>query len=170
MQYFTTGQANIVVADLVSKTGDAIIAGTVNFYLVAVTGANAGKWFRASDSSWQAAEASAGSATYKGGSQWQLSIVTEAWTAGVHYSLYTKESGDLNIPYSDIIIADDADILETIKDISEGDMTIDTTATPWQIVIKKKGTDTELIRKNLKDVNGNNITDVTTVIGQQLEP
>jgi hypothetical protein len=111
MQTFNSGQANTVIADLVAKSdGSAITAGTANFYLVALSGDNAGKWFRASDSSWQAAEASAGAAAFKGSSQWQLSIVAAAWTAGVKYSLYAKESGNLNIPYSDIV-ADQADIL-----------------------------------------------------------
>ena len=57
-----------------------------------------------------------------------------------------------------------------IRDIMEGDATIDITTTPWQLVIKKKGTSTEVVKKNLKDINGINITAVTTVIGQQLEP
>jgi hypothetical protein len=52
----------------------------------------------------------------------------------------------------------------------EGDATIDITTTPWQLVIKKKGTSTEVVKKDLKDVNGVNIAAVTTVIGQQLEP
>jgi hypothetical protein len=57
-----------------------------------------------------------------------------------------------------------------IRDIMEGDATIDITTTPWQLVIKKKGTSTEVVKKDLKDVNGVNIAAVTTVIGQQLEP
>ena len=56
-----------------------------------------------------------------------------------------------------------------IKDVLEGDAKIDTTTTPWDLVIYKKGTSTELIRKKLKDVVGGNITEVTTVIGQQME-
>lgn len=57
-----------------------------------------------------------------------------------------------------------------IRDIMEGDATIDISTTPWQLVIKKKSTSTEVLKKNLKDVNGVNIAAVTTVIGQQLEP
>lgn len=102
MQTFTAGRANTVFLDVVAKaSGDAITAGTVNFYLVAKDGGNAGKWFRASDSSWQAAEASAGEATYKGGAAWSLSIAAAAWLSGVNYFLYAKESGDLNIVYNE---------------------------------------------------------------------
>jgi len=103
MQLFTPASANIVTLDMVAKaSGSAITSGTVTFYLKAKTGANAGKWFRASDSSWQASEASAGAATYSNGdAEWSLSITSAAWIDGVKYSLYGKESGSLNIPYSD---------------------------------------------------------------------
>lgn len=60
--------------------------------------------------------------------------------------------------------------LTLVKDIMEGDATIDKTTTPWQLVVKKKSTSTELVKKDLKDVDGSNIAAVTTVIGQVLEP
>jgi predicted phosphoadenosine phosphosulfate sulfurtransferase len=100
MQIFNAGQNNTVKLDIVAKSsGDPIVSGTVNFYLKAVTGDNAGKYFRASDSSWQEAESSAGVATYDGGSAWSLVIVAAAWESGVDYRLYAKESGNLNIIY-----------------------------------------------------------------------
>lgn len=106
MQTFVAGQANTVFYDVVNKlSGEAIVAGTVNFYLIAKDGTNAGKWFKALDSTWSAVEASAGAATYKGGAQWQLSIVAAAWDDGVTYSLYGKESGDLNTMYTDQIFS-----------------------------------------------------------------
>jgi len=106
MQTYTAATANTVKLDVVAKaTGSAITAGTVNFYLIAVDGDNAGKWFRAADSSWQPAEASAGAATYKGGSLWQLSIAAAAWINGVTYNLYAKETGDLNVIYTEKVMA-----------------------------------------------------------------
>jgi len=57
-----------------------------------------------------------------------------------------------------------------IRDIIEGDATIDTSTTPWQLVVKKKSTATEVLKKNLKDISGNNIGAITTIIAQQLEP
>ena len=54
MQIALVGQANIVSLPVVAKaSGAAIIAGTVNFYLVAKDGDDAGKWYRGSDTSWQ---------------------------------------------------------------------------------------------------------------------
>lgn len=104
MQTFIPGQENTVYMDLIAKaSGDAIVSGTVNFYLIAINGNNAGKWFRASDSSWQSSEASAGEATYKGGAAWRLAIAAAAWISGVDYIVYAKESGDLNILYDEHI-------------------------------------------------------------------
>lgn len=62
------------------------------------------------------------------------------------------------------------DDIATIENILEADWSIDKTPTPWQIVAKKKGTADELIRKDLKDVDGNNVTAVTSVIGRHTEP
>lgn len=105
MLTYTAGTANTVSLDVVAKSdGSPISAGTVNFYLIAVDGDNAGKWFKAADSSWSATEASAGAATYKGGALWQLSIAAAAWINGVTYELYAKESGDLNVVYTERVI------------------------------------------------------------------
>lgn len=57
-----------------------------------------------------------------------------------------------------------------IRSVLEGDAEVDTTVIPWQLVIKNKTTQAELIRKNLKDVTGANITSTTQVIGQHKEP
>lgn len=62
------------------------------------------------------------------------------------------------------------DALMLIKNIMEGDVEIDTTQTPWQLIVKNKTTQDELLRKDLKDVNGAAITSVTKVIGRQTEP
>lgn len=119
MNTFKAAQANTVYLDIAAlATGEAITSGTVNFYLIAVDGANAGKWFRASDSSWQAAESSAGAATYKGGVAWSLSIAAAAWTAGVKYILYGKESGNLGVVYSEDY-SDEGQIL-LLTGITEG--------------------------------------------------
>jgi hypothetical protein len=120
MQFFTAAQANTMVADLVAKaSGSPIVAGTVNIYLMAKTGVNAGKWFQTSDDSWQAAEAIAGAGTHQGDGHWACSIDVAAWTAGVRYSLYAKESGDLHIPYSE-------EVAESTT-TSETNITVETT-------------------------------------------
>ena len=105
MQVFNAGAANTVSLDVIAKaTAVPITAGTVNFYLIALNGANAGKWFKAADATWQAAESSAGSATFKGGASWRLEIAASAWKHGVTYNLYAKETGDLNVIYTEKVI------------------------------------------------------------------
>lgn len=105
MQQVIPGQSNKVTWDAVAKaSGSAIVAGTVTFYLRARDGANAGKWFRASDSTWQAAESSAGTATHIAKALWELTIVAAAWLPGVTYDLYGVESGNLHIDYTEVLV------------------------------------------------------------------
>jgi len=63
-----------------------------------------------------------------------------------------------------------ATALTFVKNVSEGDWEFDTTTTPWQMVCKIKGTVTELVRKNLKDKDGANVTSISQLIGQSTEP
>lgn len=106
MQQILPGQANKVTWDAVAKaSGEAIVAGAVTFYMRARTGAQAGKWFRASDSTWQAAESSAGNATHIAKALWELDIVAAAWLPGTTYDLYGVESGGLQIDYNETVIS-----------------------------------------------------------------
>ena len=57
-----------------------------------------------------------------------------------------------------------------IKNVLEGDAYIDKVPTPWQLVVKIKGTETELIRKDLKDILDANIAAITTPIAKHEEP
>jgi hypothetical protein len=105
MQSFTVGQANTLYVDMVAKaTGSPIIVGTVNVYLMAKSGSNAGKWFRGSDNSWQSSESIAGAASHVSDGHWSVSIASEAWTSEINYVLYAKETGDLHIPYTDEVL------------------------------------------------------------------
>jgi hypothetical protein len=105
MQSFTAGQANTVYADVLAKAdGEPIISGTVNFYLLALSGDDAGKWFRTSDDSWQAFESIAAVGTHKADGHWTASIDSAAWVTEVRYMLYAKESGNLHIAYSEEIV------------------------------------------------------------------
>ena len=63
-----------------------------------------------------------------------------------------------------------ADRLQWIVNVLEGDKEIETTVTPYDLVIKKKGTATELIRKELFQADGTNLTAETQIVGQQQEP
>ena len=82
---------NIRSALLRDHSGDAIIAGTVNYYLKAITGANAGKWY-VSDNSWNAAETAYGAATHEGSGSWSRSVRAEGWVNDVFYVEYWIES------------------------------------------------------------------------------
>ena len=107
MQSFTPGQANTVHADMVSKTsGGPIAAGTVNFYLVALNGTNSGKWFRGSDSTWQATESVAVAGTHAADGHWTATVPADAWVAQGRYMLYAKESGDLHISVAEEVVDD----------------------------------------------------------------
>jgi len=102
MQSFVAATANTVTADLVARAdGTPITVGTVAAYLRALSGANAGKWFRSADSSWQAGESSAGAMSHVADGHWTCDIAAAAWITGVRYLLYAKESGDLHIPVSE---------------------------------------------------------------------
>lgn len=57
-----------------------------------------------------------------------------------------------------------------IEKIVGADWTIDTTVSPWQLVLLERGTATELLRKNLRQTNGAAITAADQIIGQQLQP
>jgi hypothetical protein len=168
MQYAYAGQTNEVSLPIVAKaTGNPITAGTVNFYLKNL---ETGNWFRGSDSSWQASEFLAGTGTHESDGNWTIDLVSAAWVQDDRYRLYAKESGDLHVPVSEEVVCLNPADLTFIKDIMEGDAEIDTTTTPWQMVIKKKSTSTELVRKDLKDVTGVDLTSAGTIVGQQKEP
>ena len=61
-------------------------------------------------------------------------------------------------------------LLDFLKNVAEGDRTIDTEQTPYQGVVKIKSTDTELIRKDLKQADGTNVTSTDHLVGQEVEP
>lgn len=104
MQTPRPNQANTVALPLVAKaSGGPITSGTVNFYLVALDGTNAGKWFKGAGSSWEVAESIAGAGTHKADGDWWVSLVTAAWTINIRYRLYAKEDGDLHIPVKEEI-------------------------------------------------------------------
>ena len=59
-----------------------------------------------------------------------------------------------------------AEFIELIKDIAEADTVIDTSdATQWILIFNKKGTSTEIMRKNLLDITGAAVTATTAVLG-----
>lgn len=105
MRTVYAGITNLVTLDLVAKaSGNPITAGTVNFYLIANSGANIGKWYLGSGPTWEASASIAGAATHKDDGHWQLSLASAVWTRDVTYTLYAKESGSLHIAASEDVV------------------------------------------------------------------
>lgn len=114
----------------------------------------------------------------------RIATVEKPWdtepTTGSVYAILPEGSSLLTdiataVMEKDVSAFSDTDlaggILIWLFNLSEGDQYIDTTTTPWQAVVHKKGdSGTEYLRKDLFDVSGGNITSVATVIGKQLEP
>jgi len=105
MQAVFPGQDSVLRANVVAISDglSAIVAGTVNFYLVAMNGANVGQWWDAENEEWAATKASAGEATYLGGAVWTLEVDGAAFSSNIYYTLYWEESGDLHKPDSDSV-------------------------------------------------------------------
>ena len=97
------GQTNTRTLDVIARAdGSPITAGTVNYYLVAKTGANAGKWFKHSDQTWNVAETVCIAMTHRADGHWYAdSVHADAWADGIEYEEYAKESGDLHVPLGD---------------------------------------------------------------------
>lgn len=53
----------------------------------------------------------------------------------------------------------------TLHDFQEADIEIDTGPTPWQLQIKKRGTETVLLTKEIRDIDGVDVVAITSVIG-----
>lgn len=57
----------------------------------------------------------------------------------------------------------------TIHDFQEADIEIDTATTPWKLKIKKVGTETILLTKEIRDIDGVDVIAITSVIGSLKE-
>lgn len=67
------------------------------------------------------------------------------------------------------LLADIQAVVAWMQDVAEGDVEIDVSGTPYELVIKVKGTDTERVRKKLYQADGTAVSAVTHVVGKQLE-
>ena len=92
------GVANVYGAKLIAiADGSLVTSGTVNFYLQAMSGANAGKWFFGEDGQWYEIEKVAAVAAHKGRGKWVATIGANAWTDGAKYTLDVADVGGLAI-------------------------------------------------------------------------
>lgn len=122
-------------AGMIAKaSGNAITTGTVNYYLKALTGTNAGKWWKDLDQTWDVAE-TANAMTHQADGSWTITLAASPFTTGVLYLEYAKESGDLHvagegrllrgIPSTDAVALTDA----ALQDIAQ--VTYLTDGTVW---------------------------------------
>jgi len=88
------------------SNGAPVTGGTVNYYLLARSGANAGKWWRDSDQTWQAAE-TANPMTHLADGHHEIDLTASPFTSGLRYLEYVKESGNLHVPDGRHLIARD---------------------------------------------------------------
>lgn len=90
--------------------GSPITSGTVNYYLKCKSGSNAGKWWRDSDQTWQAA-ATGNAMSHDADGHWDVLLTAGAsgpFLAGVRYREYVKESGNLHVPEGRLLACDAA--------------------------------------------------------------
>lgn len=86
-----SGQSNPIALMLVDKSGDPIIAGTINFYLRGLSGGNLGKWW--DGAAWSAVEVAIGVGAHNGGGNWSIVIASAAWISGTTYAAYASTVG-----------------------------------------------------------------------------
>lgn len=161
MQIAFPNQANVLFLPLCAKAdGSPITAGTVNFYLQALTGTNAGKWYRDADDSWQVAEALCGEGTHIARGHWKISVSTAAWVDEIQYIVYAWEDGDLSIPV-------DAPVwCNTLEQMQKADRIIQTGDTPWTIDYKNKDTGAVILSQTMKNTAGEDITTKANILGR----
>jgi len=161
MQIAFPNQANILTLPLVAiADGSKITAGTVNFYLLAMSGTNVGKWWKLADGLWYAAEQLAGTGTHKARGHWQISIAEGAWTDEVMYLLYAEEDSGLSIAVETQVWCN------TLEQMQKADRYIQTGDTPWTIDYKHKDTGAILLTQTMKNTDGENITSKNNILGR----
>lgn len=85
---------------IAKATGDPITGGTVNYYAYDFVQA---KWWRDTDQTWQAT-AQANPMSYVDDGHWTINLASAFWVAGRTYLEYVKESGNLHIADSRLVV------------------------------------------------------------------
>jgi hypothetical protein len=101
-------------------SGAPITSGTVNYYLKAKSGANAGKWWANATETWEVAE-TANAMTHEADGHWEIDLASTPFADGVRYLEYVKESGDLHVPQARHLIGNvvkEAVTLDWFADVS----------------------------------------------------
>jgi len=103
MNDFRTQQAGSTLPrcfTIVDKSsGSGVTTGTVNWYLKNISGANAGKWWRNSDGTWQVSE-TANAMTHQADGHWTITLTATPWNDGDVSLEYAKSAADVHVPTS----------------------------------------------------------------------
>ena len=102
-------------------------ASTVNYYLKNITGANAGKWWRDSDQTWQVSE-TANAMTHQADGHWTRTLAASPWTNGEVSLEYAKDSGDAHVPVSRMLAVSYTPSANSARAVSVNTTDIDTIA------------------------------------------
>jgi hypothetical protein len=100
------------------NSGAPITSGTVNWYLKNITGANAGKWYRNSDNTWQNTE-TANAMSHQADGHWSITPGASPWTDGDVSLEYAKSSADDHVPISRML-----NVAYTLDADSSGNVTL----------------------------------------------
>lgn len=116
MQYVTPGSNLPQLMRVTARAnGSPITAGTVSLGIVALNGANAGKWWDDENQDW-AAEETLTAMTHVADGCWSVTLAASPFEAGTSYLRYAKESGNLHAPNGEELAATlMADVVAAIK-------------------------------------------------------
>lgn len=107
---------------MIDKTsGNPLTSGTVNWYVKNISGANAGKWWRNSDGTWQNTE-TANAMTHQADGHWTIELTASPWADGDVSLEYAKSSTDIHVPTSRML-----SVSYTSSSDSSGNVTLSST-------------------------------------------
>ena len=184
------GQSNVLPVTVMTAAGLPITGAlTVNCYLKQTKGTHAGKWWQASDSTWSATEALAGTATVAGShGTWEVTLATGAWENDATYWLEAYEASTPSVPISSQVfcrIAQSGDAYAVVTDADYGNealasaltaLTTSSGSGPYGITLTAKDADGYLLEgvsvylnkagetyKGLTDADGEYHCDADTI-------
>lgn len=94
--------------------------------------------------------------------------ITGWHTAHVFLSGTVIAAGDVYLIADEVCRVRDAS--DWLRRLAEAQNVIDQTTTPWQLVLKDRDSDAELLRFDLKDADGANIDSIETFVAEQTTP
>jgi hypothetical protein len=96
-EYIDAGETHRELPCVARADGSPITSGTVNYYLRAKSGVNAGKYWRNSDQTWQVAK-TGNAMTHDDDGNWEIDLTVSPFVHGILYREHLEESGNLHVP------------------------------------------------------------------------